>query len=143
MSEALAGLYLHVPFCTRVCPYCDFAVRPDDGEKRKGEFVDAIVSGEAEANFKTRRVQATLGPRAKRPKMFSAPLPITVSGSFDDFNDGANAGDVVGTVIKFTASVVVVPFTWVFGKSMPEDGSDACRAAMAGDTAASADKKAK
>ena len=25
MDETL-GVYLHVPFCERVCPYCDFAV---------------------------------------------------------------------------------------------------------------------
>jgi len=37
-----AGLYVHVPFCTSVCPYCDFAVTIA-GEERRRAWVDAVV----------------------------------------------------------------------------------------------------
>jgi oxygen-independent coproporphyrinogen-3 oxidase len=32
----LAGLYVHVPFCSAICPYCDFAVLTGGPERRAG-----------------------------------------------------------------------------------------------------------
>lgn len=43
MSEPPAGLYLHIPFCSRICPYCDFAVRTGDIARRR-RFVDHLVA---------------------------------------------------------------------------------------------------
>jgi oxygen-independent coproporphyrinogen-3 oxidase len=36
-----AGLYIHVPFCTSVCPYCDFAVTIA-GKDRRSAYLDAL-----------------------------------------------------------------------------------------------------
>ncbi|MDH3687296.1 MAG: radical SAM protein, partial [Myxococcales bacterium] len=48
---ASLGVYLHVPFCERVCPYCDFAVVGVAGRGRKtlssaveSRYVDALLS---------------------------------------------------------------------------------------------------
>lgn len=37
-----AGLYLHVPFCSAICPYCDFAVRVGRREQRK-RFAESLL----------------------------------------------------------------------------------------------------
>ena len=43
MRDRYAGLYLHVPFCARICPYCDFAVRTGGADKRR-KYVDSLLA---------------------------------------------------------------------------------------------------
>lgn len=37
------GLYLHIPFCSAICPYCDFAVLTGRAERRRW-FVDHLLT---------------------------------------------------------------------------------------------------
>ena len=38
------ALYVHVPWCVRKCPYCDFNSHERDGELPEVEYVDALVA---------------------------------------------------------------------------------------------------
>ena len=42
-SSSQSGLYLHIPFCARICPYCDFAVTTGSRARRTA-FVESLVA---------------------------------------------------------------------------------------------------
>jgi oxygen-independent coproporphyrinogen-3 oxidase len=46
MDDGCVGVYLHVPFCARVCPYCDFAVvrAPRGPGPLEAPYVDALLA---------------------------------------------------------------------------------------------------
>jgi oxygen-independent coproporphyrinogen-3 oxidase len=37
------GVYVHWPYCARICPYCDFNVRRDRGQAEQALLVEAIL----------------------------------------------------------------------------------------------------
>lgn len=45
-DDGRVGVYLHLPFCERICPYCDFAVvlAPTLAPERETRYVDALCT---------------------------------------------------------------------------------------------------
>ena len=43
-DDGRVGIYLHLPFCERICPYCDFAVvaAPTLGSEVEARYVEAL-----------------------------------------------------------------------------------------------------
>ena len=104
------GLYVHVPFCSAICPYCDFAVLVGGPERRAG-FVPDLA---AEA--------ALHGGRA---------LPGGTFGTFDTLYLGGGTPSLLtpeqlaALLAALRASLPVAPDAWITLEANPEDVSDA------------------
>ena len=44
MSRQAVGLYIHLPWCTRKCPYCDFNSHTVRGTLPEDAYVDALIA---------------------------------------------------------------------------------------------------
>ncbi len=84
--------------------------------------------GEAEANFKQRTIKVRVTPDAKKAEFFSLATPVSVQGSFDKFGLSINPLGLTKSVVSFITSPVHVPVRRLFGKGLPEDGKEACKA---------------
>ncbi|WP_031480351.1 AsmA family protein [Maridesulfovibrio frigidus] len=84
------------------------------------------IFGKSSIDFKKRTIDLEVAPKPKRPEFFSLATPVAVHGTFKDFGIGVSGLDLVGTVVSFIVSPVVVPFERIFTKDLPTDGSDVC-----------------
>lgn len=84
------------------------------------------VYGKAAIDFKKRTLDVEAAPKPKHPEFFNLATPVTVHGTFKDFGVDVSPLNLVGTVISFVTSPVVVPFERLFVKKLPENGSDVC-----------------
>lgn len=62
-----SALYIHIPFCLRKCPYCDF-YSVDDGQELTGCYVDAVTA-------ELQHVSAEVGPVELRSIYFGGGTP--------------------------------------------------------------------
>jgi len=64
----LISLYVHWPYCSRICPYCDFNVVRDRGQASQRQLYEAILSD-------LRSQAAKLGPRRLASMFFGGGTP--------------------------------------------------------------------
>jgi len=67
------GLYVHVPWCVRKCPYCDFNSHVHKGELPESRYVDALLADlEAEAAHVPGRTIRTIFMGGGTPSLLAA-----------------------------------------------------------------------
>jgi len=75
------GVYVHWPYCAKICPYCDFNVFKDRAGQEKADLARAIVADlEAQA--------AITGPRRL--------VSVFLGGGTPSLMDPAWAGEIAG-----------------------------------------------
>lgn len=66
------SLYVHIPWCVRKCPYCDFNSHPVEGGMDEAAYVDALLADLAfEANLSAGRQLQSLFFGGGTPSLFS------------------------------------------------------------------------
>lgn len=99
------GLYLHVPFCSAICPYCDFSVLTG-GPTLQRDFVDHMVA----------EVEAWAEPS---PDLFGAPFDTLYFGGGTPSSLAPRELERILTALH--RSLEIAPDAWLFLEANPED----------------------
>lgn len=104
--QAAPGLYLHIPFCSAICPYCDFAVLTG-GPERRERFTDHLVS--------------EIGLWAANPAD-TEPFQGIDTVYFGGGTPSALSPDQLSRIVEAArASLPVQEDAWIFLEANPED----------------------
>src|SRR5688572_2269719 len=105
------GLYLHIPFCSSICPYCDFSVVQSASPARV-RFASALVAEVALA------APAWHDPRPFDTVYFGGGTPSQLQPD-----------ELARVLDACRAQLALAPAPWIFLEANPEDvTADACAA---------------
>jgi oxygen-independent coproporphyrinogen-3 oxidase len=100
---ARPGLYLHIPFCSAICPYCDFAVLTG-GAERRARFVEHLL--------------IEIGMASEDREAFPEIDTIYFGGG----TPSALAPDEIARILAVTLeNLSIVDAPWIFFEANPED----------------------
>jgi len=85
-----------------------------------------IIAGEAAIDFRKETINMRMAPKAKKPKFYSLEVPIKIEGTFKDFGLRLSKAGLLGSVISFITSPVIVPLKRALVDELPRDGKDSC-----------------
>jgi uncharacterized protein involved in outer membrane biogenesis len=110
------------------CMVANFSV--DDGVMKSNtvllDTTQVIVRGRGDIDVASQTLDMMVAPQAKREKFFSMSTPITITGSWDDFQVGVTKGGAMATVFRLYMALIYVPYKWVTGERFPADGLATC-----------------
>jgi len=94
MKSAVENLYVHVPFCTHLCPYCDFPKERLAGNRMR-DFLSGLraewAAAAAEFDLRPRRVFFGGGtPTALSPALMEQLLAVAPWGEAEEWSVEAN-----------------------------------------------------
>ena len=93
------------------------------------------VLGDAVIDIPARTVDILMVPSSKKPQLISAAVPISLSGSFEEFKPGIAKSDVAYSVVRSGVNIALLGIPLLFHETLEADGSEDCRAAMTQDFA--------
>jgi oxygen-independent coproporphyrinogen-3 oxidase len=102
LSGAAPGLYLHIPFCSAICPYCDFSVLKAGAAARR-RFVEHLVAEVPLA-----------GCQWKDPRPFDT---VYLGGG----TPSQLPPEALARVLAACASHLALAKPWIFLEANPED----------------------
>jgi len=122
------GAYVHIPFCRRVCPYCDFAVVSLERSRASGDEPTEVPSGGENGDRRAPYLSALLA-EIVRDEPFDRPLDsIFVGGGTPT---SLNPADLEKVVAALRDRFGLAPDAEVSLEANPEDVTPAVGGALA------------
>jgi oxygen-independent coproporphyrinogen-3 oxidase len=129
-AQPPVGLYIHIPFCVSLCPYCDFVVVAGAAARGPANRIAALATAlETELELRADALDATFGPpgTAARPALDT----VYLGGGTPTLVPADTIGRIVATVARRFGVAPDAEIT-IEANPGPDERGDAAALAAAG-----------